>query len=65
MVSFHQNLLQKDGFKGFLPTLDKSEVNKLADIIAKQEYANPYGDYIKAFEIGEGKKEVIEAILVE
>ena len=63
VLSFHQSPFQKNGFKGFLPTLDKSEVNKLRGIIAKKDFADPYSDYIKAFEIGEGKQEVIEAII--
>ncbi len=65
VIPFHQSPFQKNGFKGFLPTLDKSEVKKLAEIIAKKDFADPNSDYIKAFEIGEGKQEVIKAIIAE
>jgi len=63
VLSFHQSPFQKNGFKGFLPTLDKSEAGKLGGIIANAEFADPQGEYIKAFEIGEGKTEVIKAII--
>ncbi len=63
VIPIHQNELQKYWFKKFLPTLDKSEIWKLGGIISRGDYADPFGEYIRQFEVGEGKEGVIKAIV--
>jgi UDP-2,4-diacetamido-2,4,6-trideoxy-beta-L-altropyranose hydrolase len=63
VVIIHQNLWQKKGFEGFAETLAKSEVNRLKDIIASGDFLNPHHGYIKRLNIGEGKPELIKAII--
>jgi hypothetical protein len=59
----HQNELQADAYRGFIPTIDKSEINRLADILAEKNFINPYDDFIVNLEIGQGKKELIDTFL--
>ena len=63
VIAIHQNEPQRCSFQKFMPTLDKSEIWRLCNIISKGEYADPFGEYIRSLEVGEGKDEVIMAIL--
>jgi UDP-2,4-diacetamido-2,4,6-trideoxy-beta-L-altropyranose hydrolase len=63
VIAVHQNLWQKDSFKGFVETLGKNEMDRLGDIIANADFINPYEKNIQKLDIGKGKKEVIEAII--
>jgi spore coat polysaccharide biosynthesis predicted glycosyltransferase SpsG len=63
VIVMHQSLWQKKGFEGFAETLAKSEVNRLRDIMASGDFLNPHHGYIKRLNIGEGKTELIKAII--
>jgi len=63
VIVIHQNEWQKNGFNGFMKTLSKDDIRKLKLLIKNKEYLDPNSDYIKNFEIGKGKAEVIEAIM--
>ena len=63
VIAIHQNEPQRCCFQKFMPTLDKSEIWRLCDIISRGEYADPFGEYIRSLEVGEGRDEVIRTIL--
>lgn len=63
VIAIHQNEPQKFWFQKFMPTLSKGEVWKLVDIISGGDYINPFSEYISSLEVGEGKDDVIKAIL--
>jgi len=63
VIAIHQNEPQRCSFQKFMPTLDKSEIWRLGDIISRGEYADPFGEYIRSLEVGEGKDEIVRAIL--
>ncbi len=63
VIVVHQNLWQRDGFKGFVDTLDKKEINRIERMIKQGAYVDPQQNSIKNLEIGQGKAELIEAII--
>lgn len=63
VIVIHHNLWQKNGFKGFVETLDKSEIKRLEDIIANRDFLKPSQDHVRRLDIGEGKPEIIKAII--
>jgi spore coat polysaccharide biosynthesis predicted glycosyltransferase SpsG len=63
VVGFHQDNLQRDVYKGFLTTLDKSEIGKLFSIIENNSFIFPEDPFIASMEIGKGKEELVQAIL--
>jgi hypothetical protein len=63
VISINQNSLQKGWINGLLPSLDKSEIFKIKDIIDHSNYINPRSEFIKQLEIGEGKSEIIKALI--
>jgi spore coat polysaccharide biosynthesis predicted glycosyltransferase SpsG len=63
VVGFHQNELQRDVYKGYLTTRDKSEVSELSSIIENMSFVYPDDPFVVAMEIGQGKDELIRAIL--
>jgi spore coat polysaccharide biosynthesis predicted glycosyltransferase SpsG len=60
VISMHQNALQADAYRDLMPTLDKSEINRLVDILANRKFINPYDDFIMNMEIGQGKEELVD-----
>jgi UDP-2,4-diacetamido-2,4,6-trideoxy-beta-L-altropyranose hydrolase len=64
VIAFHQNNIQKERtaqvYRGFIPTLSISDVNKLPDLISKRRFIYPNDNFIRNLEIGQGKKELIE-----
>jgi len=63
MIVMHQNEFQKDGFKGFVPTLGKEDIKRIGDLINRAAFIDPLQEYITRLEIGEGKVELIETII--
>lgn len=63
VVAMHQNALQADAYRGYIPTIDKSEINKLSNIINERTFIDPYDEFIANLEIGQGKEELIEVLL--
>jgi spore coat polysaccharide biosynthesis predicted glycosyltransferase SpsG len=63
VVGFHQNELQRDVYKGYLTTLDKSELFRLSSIIENKSFIFPDDPFVVSMEIGKGKDEVIQEIL--
>jgi len=63
VVGFHQNELQRDVYRGYLTTLDKSELFRLSSIIENKSFIFPDDPLIASMEIGQGKVEIIHAIL--
>lgn len=62
-IAMHQNKLQAEAYRGFIPTLDKSNISKLSHIIESRSFINPYDKFIVDLEIGQGKEELIEVLL--
>lgn len=63
VVGFHQNELQRDVYKGYLTTLDKSELFRLSSIIENKSFIFPDDPFVASMEIGQGKDEIIHAVL--
>jgi spore coat polysaccharide biosynthesis predicted glycosyltransferase SpsG len=63
VVGFHQNEMQRDVHSEYLKTLDKSELFKLSSIIENKSFIFPDDPFIASMEIGQGKDEIIHAIL--
>ena len=63
VLGFHQNDLQRDVYKGFLTTFDKSDLNRLSEIIRNREYIFPESSFIKNMEIAEGYDDILNEIL--
>ncbi|KYG77045.1 spore coat polysaccharide biosynthesis predicted glycosyltransferase SpsG [Roseivirga ehrenbergii] len=63
VIGFHQNDLQRDVYKGFLDTYDKSEVYKVPDLIENKNFIFPETPNIKKMEIGKGKREILAEIV--
>lgn len=64
VLGFHQNSLQKETYKEYLPTVDILELYKLKEIIENKKFIFPNDDFISEMEIGMGKKLLINNILV-
>lgn len=64
VIGFHQNELQRDVYKGFLTTVDISELDKLPLMIKNKSFIFPDNPFVVSMEIGEGKDEFINEILV-
>ena len=62
-IAIHQNELQAKAYHGFIPTLDKSEISRLTHLIENKEFIDPRDRFIADLKIGEGKEEVIAALL--
>lgn len=63
VLGFHQDELQRDVYKGYLTTLDKCDLFKLASIIEDKAFIFPDDPFVVSMEIGKGKDEIIHAIL--
>jgi spore coat polysaccharide biosynthesis predicted glycosyltransferase SpsG len=63
VIGFHQNELQRDVYKGFLTTVDISELFKLPEMIKNKSFIFPNHPFVISMEIGEGKDEIINEIL--
>jgi spore coat polysaccharide biosynthesis predicted glycosyltransferase SpsG len=63
VIAMHQNELQADAYRGFIATIDKSEIDRLAGMLAGKNFINPYDDFIVNLEIGQGKKELLDIFL--
>ena len=63
IIGFHQNDLQRDVYKGFLKTYDKTEIYKTKALIESKSFIFPDDPYIKNMEIGKGKDEIVAEII--
>ena len=63
VVGFHQDELQRDVYRGYLTTLDKADVARLSSIIEERDFIFPYDPFVASMEIGQGKDEIVQAIL--
>ncbi|MBI9082623.1 MAG: hypothetical protein JEZ11_03440 [Desulfobacterales bacterium] len=63
VLGFHQDELQRDVYKGYLTTMDKSELFRLSSLIEKKSFIFPDDPFIVSMEIGQGKDELIHEIL--
>ncbi len=64
VIGFHQNDLQGSVYnEGALPTIDKSKLPLLKDMIKNKSFLFPTDPFIASMEIGEGKDEIINEIL--
>lgn len=61
-IAMHQNALQAASYRGFIPTLDKKDLNKLPQIIKNRDFIDPYDEFIVNLEIGQGKEELIKVL---
>lgn len=55
--------LQRDTYQGFMRMLERDELWKLGDMIAKRDYTYPDDEQIARMEIGEGVQELKEMIM--
>jgi len=62
-IVFHQNALQADEYKGFISTLEKTEIHNLQSIIKNRKFVDPNSDFISKLEIGQGKEELLKILL--
>ncbi len=62
-IAVNQSPLQKKWFENSFPSLDKSEIGKITNIISNRDFIDPGNAKIKQLEIGGGKDELVEAIL--
>jgi len=51
VVGFHQNELQRDVYRGYLTTLDKSELFRLSSIIENRSFIFPDDPFVASMEI--------------
>ena len=63
VLGFHQDELQRDVYKGYLTTLDKDDLFKLSSIIEEKAFFFPDDPFVVSMEIGQGRDEIIHAIL--
>jgi spore coat polysaccharide biosynthesis predicted glycosyltransferase SpsG len=63
VVGFHQNEMQRNVHKEYLPTLDKSESFRIPSIIETKSFIFPDDTLIASMEIGQGKDQIIRAII--
>jgi spore coat polysaccharide biosynthesis predicted glycosyltransferase SpsG len=63
VVGFHQNEMQHDVHSEHLKTLDKGELFKLSSIIEDRSFIFPDDPLVASMEIGQGKNEIVHAIL--
>lgn len=63
VLCFHQNDFQYNAWKGHIPTLDKSELDKLPSIMNNREFIFPDDKFITDMEIGRGKDQIVNEIL--
>lgn len=63
VIVVHHNKWQKNGFKGFVRTLDKSKMGSLGEMIDNRVFIDPWEEDIRRLEIGKGKEEVLRAIV--
>jgi spore coat polysaccharide biosynthesis predicted glycosyltransferase SpsG len=63
VIVMPQNLLQRDVYQEFMPTLAKDQVHKLGSMIAGEDFVDPRQEHIAQLEIGQGRSELIEEIL--
>ncbi len=63
VVGFHQNEPQRKEYADVLPTLGLDDLYKLPLIIKNKSFVFPDDPLIQSMEIGEGKDEIINAIL--
>ena len=63
VLGFHQNELQRSTYKGYLTTVDKSDLSKLASRIENKSFIFPDDPFVTSMEIGKGKDEIIREIL--
>ncbi|MHB8770852.1 MAG: hypothetical protein ACYC7J_07650 [Syntrophales bacterium] len=63
VVGFHQDTLQRDVYKGYLTTVDKSDVTRIPAIIESKDFIFPDDSFVASMEIGQGKDEIVQAIL--
>lgn len=63
VLGFHHNELQRDTYKGYLTTVDKSELSKLSSMIENKSFIFPDDPFVTSMKIGKGKDEIIREIL--
>jgi len=63
VVGFHQNEMQRDVHSECLKTLDKCELFMLPSIIENKSFIYPDDPLIASMEIGQGKDEIVYAII--
>ena len=61
-IAMHQNAIQAAAYLGFIPTLDKKDLNKLPHMIKNRNFINPDDEFIVNLEIGQGKEELIKVL---
>ena len=62
-IAMHQNALQAEAYRGLIPTLDKAEVGRLAELLDNRLFIDPHDEFIAGLEIGQGKEELIDVLL--
>jgi len=63
VIAINQSAQQKKWFDGFVPTLNKGQINKIPEMIRKKQFIKPFSPSIKRLAIGSGKNEIVKAIL--
>ena len=63
VLGFHQNELQRDTYKGYLTTVDRSELSELSSMIEGKQFIFPDDTFVTSMEIGQGRDEIVREIL--
>ena len=63
VLCFHQNKFQFEAWKGYITTIDKSEVFKLQNLIKNRSFIFPDDQFIVSMEVGKGMDDIIYEVL--
>jgi len=63
VVIVPHNSLQRDIYKSYMAVLDKDEVGKLGQVIARAVFVDPRDEKIARLDIGQGVPELVHAII--
>jgi len=65
VIAISQSEFQRTVFSKYFPVLEEKDLAKLEDIIYNEQFIKPTDEYVVKLDIGRGKKEIVEAILME
>jgi spore coat polysaccharide biosynthesis predicted glycosyltransferase SpsG len=63
VIVFHQNEFQRESYSGIIPTASRDEIGRLPQMIWNREFVFHTDPVIQAMQVGEGKDELLDAIL--
>lgn len=65
VIAISQSEFQRTIFTKSFPILQEKDLVKLEDVIYNEQFIKPSDEYVVKLDIGRGKKEIVEAILME